>query len=181
MAQIICVRENWDNTAFKIPIPGNFYTMNIYPSAEYPFGERGKVLAGAWKQLSNSNVDGMLTLDGDVVIEPGDMTNMLAAIHAHTEMVVVAPARIWPKSTKRKTWVWAHWSTVASQEMETENVHWFTFNFTYLPRKVIEQAINDGLGNWRYPSVDKQMSESAAKAGVPIFVAENVYPKHLNF
>lgn len=181
MAEIVCIRENWDDTALKIPLPGNFFTLNIRPSAEYPFGEKGKAIAGAWRQLSNNHVDGMLMLDGDVVIEPVDLSNMMAAIHTHDKMVVIAPARIWPKSTKRKRWVWAHWSSEASQDMETENIRWFTFNFTYLPRKVIEQAVEDGLSTWTYPSVDKRMSDSAAKAGVPVFVAENVLPKHLNF
>jgi hypothetical protein len=138
-------------------------------------------LAGAWKQLNNNNMDGMLIMDGDVVIDPGDLTNMLTAIHEHDKMIVIAPARIWPISTKRKNWVWAHWSTEASQVMETENIRWFTFNFTYLPKKVIEQALTDGLTEWTYPNVDKRMSESAVTAGVPVYVAENVLPKHLNF
>jgi len=181
MAQIICVRENWNNTAFSVPIPGNFHILHINPTAEHPFGERGKVLAGAWKQLSNDTMDGMLTLDGDVVIEPCDLTNMLAAIHEHDKMVVVAPARIWPKSTKRKGWVWAHWSTEASQVMETENIRRFTFNFTYLPRRVIEQALEDGLVDWKYPNVDTRMADAAVRAGVPVYVAQNVLPKHLNF
>lgn len=181
MAQIICIRENWNNTALNIPIPGNFFMLHIIPSAEHPFGEKGKALAGAWKQLSNETIDGMLILDGDVAIEPGDLTNMLAAIHEHDKMVVIAPARIWPKSTKRKNWVWGHWSKDASQVIETENIHFFTFNFTYLPRTVIEQALTDGLADWSYPGVDKRMSETAVRANVPIFVAENVLPKHLNF
>jgi hypothetical protein len=183
MAEIICIRENWNNTALSIPIPnaGNFHTLHIIPTPEHPFGEKGKALAGAWKQLGYAKVDGMLILDGDVVIEPGDMENMLAAIHGHDKMVVTAPARIWPKSTKRKSWVWAHWSTEASQVMETKNIRWFTFNFTYLPKKVIEQALKDGLADWTFPSVDKRMSEAAVRAGVPVHVAENVSPKHLNF
>lgn len=182
MAEVICVRMNWDNSALSIRIPGAFYTLRVNPSSEYPFGEKGKVLAGAWKQLDpDHKMDGLLILDGDVAIEPIDLTNMLAAIHHHDKMVVVAPARIWPISTKRSQWAWAHWSAKASQVMERENIRWFSFNFTYLPRQVIEQALSDGLINWTYPSVDKRMSDSAFKAGVKVHVAENVYPKHLNF
>src|SRR5580700_341288 len=104
MAEIICVRQNWDNSALSIPIPGQFYTLRVNPSSEHPFGEKGRVFAGAWRQLSHEKTDGMLILDGDVVIEPGDLANMFAAIHHHDKMVVIAPARIWPKSTKRKNW-----------------------------------------------------------------------------
>jgi hypothetical protein len=156
--------------------------LHISPSADYPFGEKGKVLAGAWKQLDPDNImDGMLILDGDVAIEPIDLKNMLAAINDHDHMVVVAPARIWPISTKRKEWSWAHWGKAPSQVIETENVRWFTFNFTYLPRKVIEQAISDGLYAWTFPGVDKRFSDAAFRAGVPIYVAEDVQPKHLHF
>jgi hypothetical protein len=181
MAEILCVRKSWNNTALNIPIPGNFYLLHINPSADHPFGEKGKVLANGWRQLGNENMAGMLILDGDVAIEPGDLTNMLAAIHEHDKMVVVAPVRIWPKSTKRNSWVWSHWSDHGSQVMETENVRWFTFNFTYLPRKVIEQALSDGLVDWTYPSVDTRMSKAAMRAEVPVYVAENVLPKHLHF
>jgi len=156
--------------------------LNIIPTVEYPFGEKGKTLAGAWKQLDHDNtMDGMLILDGDVAIEPVDLANMFAAIHGHDKMVVVAPARIWPTSTKRKEWSWAHWTKQPSQVMETENVRWFSFNFTYLPKKVIEQALNDGLRTWMYPRVDKRVADSAFKAGVPVYVAQNVSTKHLHF
>lgn len=181
MAEIICVRVNWNNSALAIPLPAAFHILHVRPTADHPFGEKGRSLAGTWNQLSHDRMAGMLILDGDVVIEPGDMSNMLAAIHEHTDMVVVAPTRIWPLSTKRKDWVWAHWSKEASQVMETKNIHWFSFNFTYVPRKVIEQALKDGLADWAFPSVDKRMSQSAVRAKVPVYVAENVLPKHLNF
>jgi hypothetical protein len=182
MAEIICVRMNWNRTAPSINVPGEFYMLHVDPSAEYPFGEKGKTLAGAWKQLNPDNVmEGMLILDGDVAIEPIDLSNMLGAIHHHDGMVVVAPARIWPVSTKRKQWSWAHWATKPSQIMETENIRWFSFNFTYLPKKLIEQALSDGLRSWTYPRVDMRFSESAFKSGIPVYVAENVHPKHLHF
>jgi hypothetical protein len=182
MAEIICVRMNWDNKAIPIRIPGAFYTLHVDPSSAFPFGQKGMVLAGAWKQLDPDNkMDGMLIIDGDVAIDPLDLSNMLAAIHHHDKMVVVAPARIFPISTKRSEWSWAHWSVKASKEMETKNIRWFSFNFTYLPRRVIEQALTDNLVAWTYPSVDKRMSDAAFKAGVGVYVAESVYPKHLNF
>jgi hypothetical protein len=182
MAYIICLRVNWNNSSPSIPIPGDFHILNYGPSPDHPFGEKGKALAGAWKQLDPENeMDGMLILDGDVAIEPLDLTNMLAAIHEHGNMVVVAPARIWPISTKRKDWSWAHWVNKPSQILEIENVRWFTFNFTYSPRKVIEQALNDGLSSWTYPRVDKRVADAAFKAGIAVYVATDVKPKHLHF
>ena len=182
MAEIIMVRVNWDNSALNIPTPGKFHNLHVNPSVDYPFGEKGRAIAGAWKQLNADNkMDGMLILDGDVVIEPTDLVNMLQAIHHHDKMVVVAPTRIWPKSTKRKDWSWAHWSKEPNQTLETKNIRWFSFNFTYLPKKVIEQAMQDGLATWMYPRCDMRMSDAAFNAGVPVFVAEAVQPKHLNF
>lgn len=182
MAEIITVRVNWDNTAVPIKLPGKFFEMHVDPSAEYPFGQKGKTIAGAWRQLNtDKNMDGMLIIDGDVAIDPIDYQNMLSAIHYHHDMVVVAPARIWPASTKRKDWSWAHWSVEPSQKLETENIRWFSFNFTYLPKKVLKQALTDGLRRWTYPVVDKSMSTAAFDAGVPVFVAEDVHTCHLNF
>ena len=182
MAEIIMVRVNWDNTALAIPTPGKFHDLHVNPTTDYPFGEKGKVLANTWKQLNvDNNMDGMLILDGDVAIEPIDFTNMLRAIHDHDKMVVIAPAKIWPKSTKRKEWSWAHWSKDPSQTLETDNIRWFSFNFTYLPKKVIEQAIQDGMVTWAYPRCDMRVSTAAFTAGVSVFVAQNVFPKHLNF
>lgn len=176
------VRLNWNDTALKIPTPGKFHNLLIAPTLDNPFGEKGRVIAGAWKQLNPDNkMDGMLILDGDVAIEPIDLTNMFRAIHNHDQMVVVAPARIWPKSTQKKVWTWAHWSKEPSQTMETENIRWFSFNFTYFPKKVIEQAIGDGLVNWKFPRCDMRMSDAAFHAGVKVFVAEDVYPKHMNY
>lgn len=182
MAEIIMVRVNWDNTALKIPTPGKFHDLHVNPTLEYPFGQKGMVLANAWKQLNVDNVmDGMLILDGDVAIEPIDLANMLHAIHHHDKMVVTAPARIWPRSTKRKEWSWAHWSKGPSQVMETENIRWFSFNFTYIPKLVIEQAVKDGLMTWAYPRCDNKVSTAAFNAKVPVFVAQNVLPKHMNY
>jgi hypothetical protein len=182
MAEIIMVRVDWDNSALPIPTPGKFHHLHVNPSPDYPFGEKGRTLAGAWKQLNtNGKMDGMLILDGDVAIEPGDLTGMLQAIHTHDKMVVTAPARIWPRSTKRKEWSWAHWSKDPNQVLETENIRWFSFNFTYLPKKVLEQAIKDGLTSWTYPRCDMRMSDAAFNAGVPVYVAVDVQPKHLNF
>ncbi len=181
MPTILCIRDNWNDTALDIPIPGSFFNVDIRPTIEYPFGEKGRVLANAWRQLSKDDYTGMLILNGDVIIEPTDHKNMLAAIHTRSDQVVIAPTRIWPKSTKRKDWIWGHWSFEGSQKFETKNVRWFTFCFTYIPRKVIDQALKDGLVEWRYPGVDMNMARSAVKAKVPVYVAENVLPKHLNF
>ena len=159
----------------------NFYNLHIDPTAEHPFGRKGFVLSNAWKQLAGKNADGLLILDGDVMIDPEDHKAMLRAIHEGPGDVQVAPARLWPVSTKRNGWTWAHWATEASMEREDTGVRWFSFCYTYLPRALMAAADRAGLRAWTYPGVDKQMSEAAQKLGVGIHVVEGCYPKHMNY
>jgi hypothetical protein len=180
MAQVICIRLDWDRTALPLPAGRLFYTVRIGPEPEYPFGRKGLALARAWSQLAVPDTAGMLLLDGDVVIDPEDHRQMLAAIDADPGVVHTAPARIWPVSTKRAQWCWAHWETGPGQHLDRDP-RWFSFCYTYLPRQLIEQAGRDGLRIWAYPSADKHMSETCQKLGLRVNVVADCWPKHVNY
>lgn len=173
---------NWDNTAMQgMRAARNFYNLHIDPSPAQPFGAKGSVLSAAWKQLAGKNADGLLILDGDVMIDPEDHKAMLRAIHEHPGAVQVAPARLWPVSTKRNGWTWAHWATEPSMQREDDGVRWFSFCYTYLPRRLMAAADREGLRSWAYPGVDKRMSETAQKIGIDIRVVGGCHPKHMNY
>lgn len=177
---IILVKVDWDRTSLSQPADRNFYTLHVDPTITHPFGQKGLALANTWKQLAGPNADGMLILDGDVAIDPSDHLEMLKAIHSNWEIVHTAPAKLWPVSTKKQGWTWGHWVTEPSQTIE-DNPLWFSFNYTYLPKALIEGAIKAGLKTWTYPAVDKTMSETARKLGIKVNVVHDCHPKHMNY
>jgi hypothetical protein len=124
---------------------------------------------------------GMLILDGDVAVDPLDTSTMMRAIGANPDIVHTAPVRIWPVSTKRGHWVWAHSKGGKSQE-DTDEPNRFSFGFTYLPRALIESCIEAGLRSWTYPHVDLNMSKRAVELGMRITVVrDGCSPKHCNY
>ena len=181
MAEIILVKVNWDKTAVKLEMDRHYYNLAVCPEPCHPFGQKGMWLQRAWQQLGGYGHAGMLVLDGDVAIDRYDHEMMISAIHFQPDMVHVAPARIWPVSTRQERWTWAHWSSEPSQVLETEDVKWFSFNYTYLPRKVIERAIKDGLPEGRYPFVDTNVCLSAQRCDAAVNVVITCQPKHLHY
>jgi hypothetical protein len=181
MAQVVLLRLDWDRTALPLRQAKAYYTAHISPEPGYLFGRKGLVIGSSWQQLAGRHTDGMVLLDGDVMLDPVDHRAMLDAIHEDPSCVHTAPVRIWPASTKWEDWTWAHWRTKASQRLETEGIRWFSFNFTYLPRALVEQAITAGLRSWAYPSVDSKMSRTAQRMGSPVRVVPGCWPKHLNY
>lgn len=180
MTEVVCVRVNWDRTATETPITRRFYTLHVSPEPGYPFGRKGLALASAWRQLSHQGQDGMLVLDGDVIIDPEDFSRMLSAIDGNATIVHIAPVRIWPVSTHREDWVWAHWAKEPSQDIDL-SPQWFSSCFTYLPQLLIDQALHDGLREWTYPTVDKQVSQSAQRLGLRVRVVRDCWPTHINY
>jgi hypothetical protein len=173
---------NWNHTAIPIREARHYYTLDILPTSDAPFGEKGKALAAAWRQLSTTDMAGMLILDGDVAVDPHDRLVMLDAIHHAPKSVHVAPAKIWPISTKRDDWVWAHWQDDATQVLEwSPKPKWFTLCFTYLPRRLITGAMLHGLPTWRYPGVDTNFCRLAQRLDIDINVVTGCSPKHLNY
>lgn len=183
MPQIVCVRLNWNHTAIPLRIASSFFTLEINPEPEYPFGRKGLALAGAWRQLAGPDISGILLLDGDVAIDPLDHAHMLKAIDQEPDSTVhTAPVLLWPISTHLETWVWGHGSHGRySQDGDDKDLNVFTFCFTYLPRKLIEACLGHGLANWGYPGVDHNICEEAKSMGIPVHVVWDARAKHLNY
>ena len=184
---VICVRVVWDRSApFSMPgLPGRWHDLHFGPEPGCPAGRRGLALTSAWEAYATgTRATGLLMLDGDMAIDPRDVSLMLGYIDADPDQVWTAPYRIWPASTGRPHWTWAHWPGGphdASQRLETEKIAWCGLGFTYLPRALIQDCQAAGLRHWRFPSVDTKICQRAAALHIPIGVADQCEPKHLNF
>jgi hypothetical protein len=179
VAELVCVRVDWDRTAIPLKLP-HFHTIRLAPEAAHPFGRKGAALAGAWRQLSGRNTDGMVILDGDVAVDLLDVAAMRASVHVKPAAVHVAPVRLWPASTHAQGWHWGHWDDAPTQDL-VGNVRRFSFCFTYLPRDLIGRCIRNGLEQWTFPHVDRMVSLQAQAAKTEIVVVEGCTPKHLHF
>jgi hypothetical protein len=179
MPDIVFVRVDWDNQAFPLPLPGiRMHHLHVDPEPAHPFGRKGLILASAWEQLRTRTASGMLILDGDVAIDPLDLGAMLNAITRDPDVVHAAPARLWPRSTGRISWVWSVWDGKQSQELP-KTPTFTTFCFTYLPRPLLTRCVKAGLKRLRFPHVDSFVSAQAVAAGIPIRIVPDATPKHL--
>jgi hypothetical protein len=183
MAQIICVRLDWNHNAIPLRIASRYHTLHYGPEPAHPFGRRGLAMAGAWHQLTNPAIAGMLVLDGDVAIDPHDHHHMLTAIDTDPDSTVhTAPVILWPTSTRLTDWVWGHGTGGRFSQHDTdEHLDMFTFSFTYLPRKLLDACITAGLDTWTYPGVDTKFCDEARALGMPVHIVRSARPKHLNY
>lgn len=176
MTEIVCVRSVWDRTGLPAPrLPGvRLHELHYGPEPGWPFGRRGLALATAWESLGEeTEAAGMLVLDADVAIDPCDMKAMRVAINGEPGAIHIAPVRLWPASTMRRTWVWGH-------EPEENPTRW-TFCFTYLPRALIEACDRAYWNTWTFPAVDTRAAEVAVKAKIPARVVPGCWPKHMHY
>jgi hypothetical protein len=183
-ARFCCVRLDWDRTAIALPALAHFRTVHIGPEPGHPFGRKGAMLAGAWTQLADHGTDGMLILDGDVGVDPLDITAMRAAIARAPHQVWTAPVKLWSSTSGTAAlpsgnpdWTWSH-RTGAYSKVSVPDPEFFSFCFTYLPRAVVEVP---GLRTWTFPRVDLECSRAARKMRIPVGVVEHCWPKHLHY
>jgi len=184
-APFMFLRLIWDghHVRFPLRIAGvNIKELHVVPETAHPFGRKGLALAGAWKQLAEPDMSGLLILDGDVAIDPYDYMMMYVAIQKDPAAVHIGPTKLWPISKMDLDgWAWGHCrGNVWGQLMEL-NPDFFAFNFTYIPRRVIELAIAKDLKGKQFPHVDQHISRVAREAGVRMNVVEECSPKHMHY
>jgi hypothetical protein len=180
VAQLLKLRMSWMEKT-TLPNPGRFHDCVLQPSPQWPAGQRGLALSRVWELLHGPMTAGMLTLDGDVAVDPLQVSMMARAIAADTDSVHVAPVRLWPRSTHVGGWIWGHGRDRYTSRFQREDLHRFTFSFTYLPRNLIEACIMEGLPEWAYPEVDRKVSRVAEAKGFRVNVVTSCQPVHLNF
>ena len=186
MAEIISVRTVYDfdgNGVIDQMINRRFYTIKIPVDINHPLGRKGKAFVTAWKQLKGdaNNNAGMLVLDQDVALDPHDYKMMLQSIDRYPDDVSLAPVKIWPVSTKRPDWVWGHATEEDRSQISHDNPKYFSFCFTYLPKRLINACIKAGWENWDYPGADTPVALKAFVMGIPKHVVKDCMPKHMNY
>lgn len=185
MANVICVRVNWDRTALPYRPAGNWYDVHVSPEPGYPAGRKGLQLAGAWAQYAGRDITGMVIMDGDVVADPEDIREMLNAIHVAPRSVWTAWARLWRPVDGVDPWpgwVWGHWARNPSQDRleASYTPRRFSFCLTYLPRHLIEDCRRNGLENWTFPHVDRRVAARAEALDIPVGVVD-IEVKHVHW
>src|SRR5512146_2566976 len=89
---LICVKVAWrGQTVASLEQP--FHLIEVNPEPAHPKGRKGLVLASAWRQMANDKDVGMLIVDGDVVIEPTDLSTMIGHVLSDVRAVWTAPTR----------------------------------------------------------------------------------------
>jgi len=177
------VRMTWKGSSAPQFLNRHFYQVDVYPEPGYPMGRKGKVFADTWRQIPDNmkpKYDGMLVIEGDVLIDPHDYKQMLKSIESDVNAVWTAPVKVWPITSKFDDWFWCHWATMPSQTLDEYPLR-FGYNFTYLPTKLIELAIDAGWENWDYWNDDSEMPIVAMKNQIKVKVPEDCYPKHLHY
>lgn len=183
-AETVRVRVRWRGRALDYH-PPRFHELDVTPEPGAPFGRKGAQILGAWHQLAGPATAGMLTLDGDVAIDPVDLAAMNHAIATRPGAVHVAPVRNWAISTGRAEWEWAHWPFGTTPGKVLLPPGRFSFGFTYLPRVMFEdwtpRVDHGGWPAWHYPWCDRNASELARRLRLDVRLVNDCHPKHVHY
>ena len=185
MTRMLLVRLCWNDSDIPCRLASRFHRIDVKPSDEFPAGRKGMCLARSWLQLAADDCQGMLVMDGDMACDPYDLAAMVQAIDARPDEVNIAPARLWPVSTKMKTgWVWNFGCNRTYSQVDDDDpdlVNRWTFCLSWMPRALLESAIEAGLEDWRYPGVDVRMCRLAEDLGLRVNVCWESRPCHMNY
>jgi hypothetical protein len=194
LESVVHARIRWQGKECG-PTPSNFRAFDVMPTAEHPFGQKGLLLTRIWQVSARVQSSGMLILDADCAIDPLDYSAMIISATTEPDVVWTAPVRLWPASTAYHYWVWGHREVLTDRDPPLSNEEarkiWqsdiddptmFTFNFTYLPRRLIEACIRSDMATWVFPHVDEYTWQEAREAKIPVrVVRRGCAPKHLHY
>lgn len=191
LVDLLAIRVGWRGR-----FPGRTHPslteLIVEPETGYPAGRKGLQFARFWEHFATPETPGMVINDADCVIDAYDHMGMVYAAQLERDAVHTAPVRLYPRATNLPDWVWGHRKllprgledprAISEWQTDIDDPDMFTFNFTYLPRRLVEAAIKKGLETWMYPKVDWRMWETAKEIGVPVRVVRNgCHPTHINY
>jgi hypothetical protein len=188
---LIMARMTWKGHTTGANHP-HLTQYDVVPEPGWPVGRKGMMFTRMWQQLAKPTSEGILINDGDCVIDGYDFTAMVWAVGQERDAVHAGPVRLWPKATGYPDWVWGHrHEPIPGAGLDVQMKDWqtdvddpvmFSFNFTFIPRRLMEAAIKHGLEDQIFPHVDEFMWMVARDEGIPVRpVRYGCAPKHMNF
>lgn len=158
--------------------------IRVIPEPGQPRGRKAVQMADYWRRIRAGNAVGVLWQDPDVVADPDDIKAMREAVEANPNQVWVSCHKLWPASTMRDQWVWAHGiMRDGKPEMSQRLQHlaeWFALGLTYTPARLLDLALPH-MPAWVFGQVDSGLSAVARQHGIPGSAVAAARPKHLHF
>jgi hypothetical protein len=169
---------------WRIPSVAPDEIIRVAPEPDAPRGRKARLMADYWRSIREVGYSGILWQDPDIVCDPDDIDAMRAWAGQYPQNVLVAPHKLWPASTMRPSWVWAHghWDNgapVMSQQL-VRKPEWFALGLTYTPAVLLELAAPHMFA-WQFGQVDSGLSAVARQHKIPGLVVGAARPKHLHF
>lgn len=109
---------------------------------------------------------------------------MIAAVRISPDRVYVAAHKLWPASTMRDDWVWAHGRMIDGAPELTQRLRigaqWWALGLTYTPGALLDLAAPH-MPAWVFGQVDTGLSAIARQHHIAGICIEKARPKHLHF
>lgn len=158
--------------------------LPIAPEPDAPRGRKATYMARVWANAKPAGALGIVWQDPDIVIDPDDYEEMMRAAKRAPDFIHVSVHKLWPASTMRESWVWAHGLVkdnvpVLSQQI-APRADWFALGFTYTPGRLLDLAAPH-MPAWVFGQVDTGLGAVARQNHIPAFPVPRCRPKHLHF
>lgn len=158
--------------------------LRVAPEDDAPRGRKAALMAAYWWMAKQKGAAGVIWQDPDIVCDPDDLAAMRTAIEYRPTSVAVASHKLWPASTMRDSWVWAHGLHVGGYpvlgQVWQKRAEWFALGLTYTPGRLLDLAYPH-MPAWVFGQVDNGLSNIARVHGIPGFAVKDARPKHLHF
>lgn len=173
---------SWCN--FRVESIPPDYVLPIWPTEQYPNGQKAALLSDLWAMRRSFGDPGLLVFDPDVAADPDDLDAMGEAVYDTPADVHTGMVKLWAHSTGRDDWIWSHrggtiGAPIASQD-EAAPVSYFATGFLWLPERLLDLAF-PVFRWWTWLELDVRLPELAMEAGIPAHVVSGCRPKHLHF
>lgn len=112
------------------------------------------------------------------------MEAMRHAVEQAPDFIHCSVHKLWPASTMRDGWVFAHglWKDNAPvmEQKVAPRADWFALGFTYTPGRLLQLAYPH-MFQWVFGQVDSGLAATARQHFIPAFPVLRCRPKHLHF
>lgn len=160
------------------------HVVRVTPEPDAPRGRKARLMGELWRQVRTSDAPGILWLDPDVIADLDDLAEMHKAIERAPQFVHCSSHKLWPASTMRPDWVWAHGMWVGTAPVMSQNyapyAQWFALGMTYTPARLLDLALPH-MFQWVFGQVDSGLSATARQHNIPSYPVPKCRPKHLHF